>query len=59
MYDGDLLSIALQKAGFTNIRRCSFGKSDDVHFNGIESHGKKVGNNEMASFESMVFEAEC
>lgn len=57
LYDGELLEIALRDAGFANLRRCTMGESDDENLRGIESHGPKIGNDEMARFETMVFEA--
>jgi len=59
LYDNEVMEIAMQKAGFTNIRRFLSGESDDEHLRGIESHGKKVDENEMAAFETMVFEGKC
>lgn len=56
LYDGELMEIAMQEAGFTNMRRYAPGESDDENLRGIESHGKKVGDNEMADFETMIFE---
>jgi predicted SAM-dependent methyltransferase len=59
LYDGDLLAMTMQEAGFTNIRRCAPDESDDEILTAIESHGENVGNNDMARFETMVFEGEC
>jgi predicted SAM-dependent methyltransferase len=59
LYDGDLLVMTMQKAGFTNIRRGSLGESNDENLRGIESHGGTVNNDDMARFETMVFEGEC
>lgn len=60
VYDGELLELALQKAGFVNIRRCAVGQSDDENLRGIERHGQ-IGNaeEEMNAFETMVFEGQC
>ena len=58
LYDGELLELALQKAGFIKIRRCASGKSNDENLRGIESHGMNVGDLAMATFETMVFEAD-
>jgi len=57
LYDGELLEMALSQAGFSNISRCSIGESDDKNLRGIESHGQNTGADEMAAFETMVFEA--
>lgn len=59
LYDDELLEMAMEKAGFTNIRRCLPGESDDVNLRGIESHGKNVDDDEMAAFETMVLEGSC
>lgn len=59
LYDSVLLSLTMKEAGFTNIRRCYPGESHDDNLVGIESHGKAVNNEEMACFETMVFEGEC
>ncbi len=59
LYDGDLLELAMQEAGLTNIRRYSLGESNDANLKGIESHGKNINNNEMALFETMILEGEC
>lgn len=59
LYDGELLELALNDCGFTNIHRCSVGESSDVNLQGKEAHGKKIGDEEMATFETMVFEGTC
>ncbi len=59
LYDGDLLAMAMQEAGLTNIRRCSLGESNDENLRGIESHGENANNDDMTRFETMVFEGEC
>lgn len=57
LYDADLMAMALQEAGFTDIKQCPTGESDHAQLSGIESHGKNVADTEMAVFETMVFEA--
>jgi predicted SAM-dependent methyltransferase len=57
LYDGELLELALTKAGFTNVREFLMGESDDENLRGIESHGELAANEEMVAFETMVFEA--
>ncbi len=59
LYDGELLEMALRSSGYTNIRRCCVGESDDENLRGIECHGELAGNEEMVAFETMVFEATC
>ena len=58
LYDAELLEMALRAAGFAAIRRCAYGASADENLRGIESHGHNVGDQEMAAFETMVFEAD-
>lgn len=57
LYDAETMTMALRQAGFEDIRRCESEQSDDPHLRGIESHGKNVGDKDMAAFETMVFEA--
>ena len=59
LYDGELMEMAMQVAGFTNIRRCLPSESDDMNLRGIDSHGKNVDDEDMAAFETMVFEGKC
>jgi predicted SAM-dependent methyltransferase len=59
LYDGELMKMAMQEAGFTDIRRCLSGESKDENLRGIESHGKNVDDNEMAAFETMILEGKC
>jgi predicted SAM-dependent methyltransferase len=58
LYDAELLEMALREAGFTGMRRCAYGASDDANLRGIESHGHNIGDPEIAAFETMVFEAD-
>jgi hypothetical protein len=59
LYDAELLAKGLQEAGFTNIRRCPMGCSDDEHLRGVESHGKAIEDDRVAAFETLVLEASC
>ena len=59
LYDGELLEMALREAGFVNIRPWSPGMSGDEHLKGIETHGKNVAADDMAVFETMVYEGQC
>lgn len=59
IYDGTLMRMAMVSAGFVDIKRCSPGESDHADLRGIESHGKHVADEEMVSFETMVYEGEC
>ncbi len=56
LYDAELMTMRMQQAGFTHVRRCAPGESADDALRGIESHGENVANDEMAAFETMCFE---
>lgn len=58
LYDGDVLTLAMQEAGFVNVRRCVPGQSSHENLTGIESHGKDWAHDLMV-FETMVFEGDC
>jgi predicted SAM-dependent methyltransferase len=59
LYDAELMGLAMRQSGFTNIQRCAIGESVDENLTGIESHGENVDDDEMAVFETMVFEGQC
>ncbi|GAA2758383.1 hypothetical protein GCM10009872_37430 [Actinopolymorpha rutila] len=56
LYDGKLMEMALLRAGFADIKRCSPGESEHAELRGIESHGKHVADEAMATFETMAYE---
>lgn len=56
IYDFKTLQNLLELCGFGNIVLCSPGKSDDVHLQGIESHGCQI-TDEFNNLESIVVEA--
>ncbi|MBI3876816.1 MAG: methyltransferase domain-containing protein [Verrucomicrobia bacterium] len=56
VYDPDTLRLALEKAGFTSVRQCEIGQSEDEQLRGIESHGHVIGE-DLNRFETMVMEA--
>jgi predicted SAM-dependent methyltransferase len=58
LYDGELLEIALRETGFVDIRRCAYGESADPNLRGIERHGRNIGDEAVAIFETMVYEAQ-
>lgn len=58
VYDGNLMQLALREAGFTNIARYAHGESRHPDLQGIECHGRNIANEEIAAFETMVFEGE-
>jgi predicted SAM-dependent methyltransferase len=57
LYDADVLTMALQEAGFSDIRQVRTGESFDPNLRELESHGAYIEDNEMANFETMIFEA--
>ena len=57
LYDERLLVETFQKAGFKDIRRKIYGKSEDKNLDGIESHEKGVGDVKVCRIESIVLEA--
>lgn len=58
LYDGELMELALQEAGFTHVVRRAVGESDEESLRGIESHGKAMHAEEMVAYETMVYEAQ-
>lgn len=57
LYDAEVLGMALRDCGFADVRQVASGESEDPHLRGLESHGKHVGDEAMADFETMVLEA--
>lgn len=55
IYDYKLLKGALAKSGFTDIKRCAVGQSDDCNLRGLECHGKRIGE-EFNKLQTMVIE---
>ena len=58
VYDGEMLELALTRAGFSGVRRCAYGDSGHEHLRGIECHGRNIGDEAIAAFEAMIFEAD-
>jgi predicted SAM-dependent methyltransferase len=56
IYDGNLMTLALERCGFIDIRRCAYGKSNEEQLRQIERHGRHIGDEKIARFESMIFE---
>ena len=56
IYDYETLKNSLQSVGFKNIRKVEVGKSQIPDLNGIESHGRSIGETNNV-LESMVLEA--
>lgn len=56
LYNEETLSLLLQECGFGQIKRFRTGESDDPHLQGLESHGKLVGE-EHNRMETLVLEA--
>jgi predicted SAM-dependent methyltransferase len=57
IYDGECLYGLLKKTGFEDIRYYPPGESDDVHLEGIEQHGKSIGNEDINKYETVIIEA--
>jgi hypothetical protein len=57
IYDRNMLALALQQAGFTDIAIRPVGQSPDPHLAGIEGHGRVTGEPELVEYETMVLEA--
>jgi predicted SAM-dependent methyltransferase len=57
LYDEELLCKTLASAGFQYPKRVKLGQSEDPHFQGLESHGRNMDDEEMIAFETMVIEA--
>ncbi len=55
--DQDTLRHLLERAGFVEILQQSAGISEDPSLNGLERHGRLLGDEEINAFESVVFEA--
>jgi predicted SAM-dependent methyltransferase len=57
LYDEELLTVALNKAGFVDVKRVEYGQSNDENYKNLEQHGKNMGKVDMAKFESLIGEA--
>lgn len=57
IYDLQMLSSELARAGFINIRQCSSGRSTIPELNGIDGHHHLVGQ-EANAYETLVIEAQ-
>jgi len=57
IYDRNLMTLALERCGFIDIRRCVYGRSTEAHLSQVETHGKHIGDEAIARFETMIFEA--
>jgi predicted SAM-dependent methyltransferase len=56
LYDRETLFVTMSGAGFRDIALRQPGKSADPHLNGLEAHGKEIGNEEANQFETFVVE---
>jgi len=57
LFDEDALRAILTSAGFTDIVRCRMHESQHTPLQGVECHGRNIGNEEISRFETMIFEA--
>jgi predicted SAM-dependent methyltransferase len=57
LYDAGLMERALGEAGFAEIQRCARGESVHPHLRGMETAMENSGDEELAGFGTMLFEA--
>ncbi len=57
IYDESTLRSLLENAGFTGIRRCAPGASEEPELRSIDSHGREIGDERVNRFESLILEA--
>jgi predicted SAM-dependent methyltransferase len=57
LYDRETLQGSLEEAGFVDVTPWPVGQSDDEVFQGIEQHGRDIGDEEINAFETMVLES--
>lgn len=57
IYDEKTLKGALEKIGFSEIKKYQCSESEDEHLQKLESHGDFIGNNEMNTYETLILEA--
>jgi SAM-dependent methyltransferase len=57
IYDETALEWSLRQAGFTDVKRVGYGQSTHERLRGIDLHGVRCGDVEMAMYETMIFEA--
>jgi hypothetical protein len=56
IYDEATLRGSMESAGFKDVARMEVGCSSDPNLQGIENHGKILGNEPMNAFESIAME---
>jgi predicted SAM-dependent methyltransferase len=56
LYDGDTLARTMRDAGFDDVKRVAPNESEDPVLRGVDAHGRFIEDEEINSFESMVFE---
>lgn len=57
LYDAETLKATLARCGFRDFKVFQAGESDDINLHDIESHGKRMGNEAINRFETLVVEA--
>jgi predicted SAM-dependent methyltransferase len=57
IHDIKSLTYLLNAAGFSNIKQCKVGVSDDSNFQQLEQHGKEIGD-QFNSLETIIVEAQ-
>jgi len=56
LYDFELLRDAMEEAGLADVQRRPSGESADPDLQGIEAHGKVLGDEELNVFVTMILE---
>jgi predicted SAM-dependent methyltransferase len=57
LYDAETLKAALARCGFGGLKEYKPGESDDPNLRDLESHGRRMGNEAINRFETLVIEA--
>lgn len=57
LYDEETLSAALAGAGFVDVGRFEPGESGTALLQGLERHGRNIGNEDVNRFETLILEA--
>lgn len=57
IYNREVLKDLLERTGFKEIKTYSVGESEDANLMNLEAHGRRMKNEPMNKFETMVLEA--
>jgi hypothetical protein len=58
LYDREMLAAIMSRVGFEDIGFYQPGVSDDENLQGIESHGRELGDEEINQFEAFAVEGQ-